>query len=408
MADETVVFEAEVSKMLKGISQIEEAQKRLRKSLADSSRAAKEGQESAIRGYISAMRAEDQLIAKKRQLEQSVRSLVIAQKSQVVVQQQVAAAGTAVSAGLGKTNAIVGQLSYALDDFLTVVGTTGLVGGLRAASNNLSVVAASFNPMLAILPSAITLVAQFAMRATDAKDAVNELSQSLKKADELRVEFAQAGQESGATDEQRARMDDERKVSAAMQPLVARRDNINQQLKQFEKDAEVRSKLPFLGRQELAQIDREREMRPKLLEERKQLETKIAGLRNAQQQRVRDREFERMEKQAEEAAKAQASAMDQSIQSEQEDFRKSPSSLIRQKLRVEKAQNRLKDVEAEADADFRRTRQEKIDIREAKESLDIQRKQLDVLEKLLEKNNAPLELEQSPQLINANRGGAQI
>ncbi|QDU61233.1 hypothetical protein Pan216_20870 [Planctomycetes bacterium Pan216] len=75
----------------------------------------------------------------------------------------------------GQAGANVTQLSFAVDDFLTVWsgqgGKMGMVNGMRAAANNMSFVLASFNPLLAIVPSLAGAVLSLGVRLQETADA---------------------------------------------------------------------------------------------------------------------------------------------------------------------------------------------------------------------------------------------
>jgi hypothetical protein len=170
VADEKVTFEADVGRLVKAQAQVDQAILRTRKNLAAAAKAAADGSQVAIRGYVGQEKALGVLITKKMQYQRELAKAIHGNQ--------------AFGAGMGRTNMIIGQLSFAVDDFLTVVGTSGLAGGLRAAGNNLSMVAAQFNPMLAVVPALVGAIATFALKTDDAADKTAKLDDRMQKAKE--------------------------------------------------------------------------------------------------------------------------------------------------------------------------------------------------------------------------------
>lgn len=90
----------------------------------------------------------------------------------------------ATGRSMGNMNMMVGQLSFAMDDFLTVLQMPGLglIPALRAASNNVSMLLFQFNPMLAIIPSLATATLSLASNLWSASEAEEKLANSTDQA----------------------------------------------------------------------------------------------------------------------------------------------------------------------------------------------------------------------------------
>lgn len=94
------------------------------------------------------------------------------------------------TASAGQMRMAVSQLAFAADDVVQVYGQAGVAGALRAASNNISVMAASLfgvkGLMIAVAASAAT---QLVMSFSKTKDAASEASEAIRQAQRALSEF---------------------------------------------------------------------------------------------------------------------------------------------------------------------------------------------------------------------------
>lgn len=92
------------------------------------------------------------------------------------------AATAGVTGGFNRFGGVIGQVSYAVDDFVTVLQMPGmgLIPALRASANNLSVVLGSINPMLVVLPSLATLALGAGMKLFGMAENTKELEARMK------------------------------------------------------------------------------------------------------------------------------------------------------------------------------------------------------------------------------------
>lgn len=111
---------------------------------------------------------------------------------QVQQSQRASVAGAGVFGGGSKSASFaVSQLGFGLEDFLTQVETMGIGGGLRAAGNNMSALAATMNPIAGLAVGVGTALGAILIpRLLETADAANEVSIAARALSGLR--FGQA------------------------------------------------------------------------------------------------------------------------------------------------------------------------------------------------------------------------
>lgn len=134
-----------------------------------------------------------------------------------------------VAAGAStRMNTTIMAGSFAMDDFLTVLqgrgfSGAGVVAGLQAAANNVSMLLAQFNPMLAIVPAATTALISLAYKLTLAGDNAESAGEKTKR-------YTQALEDMRRKDEeirlgsQQARA--EREMGQMREVMVARKEDV--------------------------------------------------------------------------------------------------------------------------------------------------------------------------------------
>lgn len=175
MSSEKAVFDADVSGFLRGLKQIQAQEKEAKRDIQALAIAAAAGSKTATQGYIQQSKELARLSQQKQQYQTQLNAVIH---------------GTnAWQSSSNKANMVISQLSFAVDDFATVVGQTGLAGGLRAAANNLSMVLAQFNPMLVVVPSITAAIVGFVMKTDDAAKATDRNKEAMDRAKESAQQY---------------------------------------------------------------------------------------------------------------------------------------------------------------------------------------------------------------------------
>lgn len=137
---------------------------------------------------------------------------------------QVMAAGAVSTAGaLGKTNMMIAQATFAMDDFLTVsqlqnYSTEGMVAGLRAAANNFSVLLMNIHPLLGVVPSLATGIGGPLIKAlSGAGGKAEDLADKTARVNELFDELQKKAKTLQFGDQMVQNMEEDAKLNAAIQ-----------------------------------------------------------------------------------------------------------------------------------------------------------------------------------------------
>ncbi len=121
---------------------------------------------------------------------------------------------------MSKTSQAIGAMSFAMDDFVTVMQISkdpvdGFIRGMRAASNNISMLLFAINPLYAIIPSLVTaiggpLLKAFLGTSEEASKMAEVLDANTQKVRDLVTEARNLGRErQDIEDEQKIRDVDE-------------------------------------------------------------------------------------------------------------------------------------------------------------------------------------------------------
>lgn len=193
----------------------------------------------------------------------------------------------------------IGALSYAVDDFVTVAQmqnwtTEGMVAGLRAASNNISVLLMAYNPMLAIVPSATTALIGFATKGLGAVEKASE--KTAKKLETLEEKIKAVIKESEGlhrTQEENAdiaKIEEMNKTKGEAQNEVfnlnSQENEVKKQIAQVDKDIAFNEQMGLPGwNNNLANKDKRAkllEQQGKIIVRRQVLNAQIEEFGNAQ------------------------------------------------------------------------------------------------------------------------------
>lgn len=138
-----MVFNGDASSVVAELQKILAQSQATEKAFAGNAKAA----ENAAKSINSVLKTESATIGGLRREVESLRGKL----QQVGTETHKAgAAFKASGTSSGQFRANLNQVTFAIDDFSSTVGTTGLAGGLRAVSNNLSTLATGFGPMVGL------------------------------------------------------------------------------------------------------------------------------------------------------------------------------------------------------------------------------------------------------------------
>lgn len=184
------------------------------------------------------------------------------QMLEVNAQMNIASGGHRLFAmSAGQSQMAIQQLAFAADDFLTVWGSTGgtqgVIGGLRAAANNMSVVASTINPLLILVPSlataAITLGYSLYKSADGAKESTKEMEEAKRAAESYRHEIERLRDEIELTTKSEKEIDEARRARSDAEVRVALAKTLTQKsgvvTEKEQELATAKSELAFVEKQ---------------------------------------------------------------------------------------------------------------------------------------------------------------
>lgn len=143
-------------------------QKELKRDMQATAVAAASGSKAAVQAYVGQSKA---LAGLRNEYQQYGNAL-----SQAVHGTQ------NLSNKSNKFGMVLGQLSFAVDDFTQVIGTAGLAGGIRAAGNNLSMVAMQLHPLAGMFVGVGLAALAFSLQTDKSVKSTDKLKESMERA----------------------------------------------------------------------------------------------------------------------------------------------------------------------------------------------------------------------------------
>lgn len=194
-SSETLTFDANASKVLAELAKIQAEYKTLNAEM-------KKTATTAVKGSVDASKSlEDQankLINLKKRADEARNALgsIKVPKGGLAELAAMERNAETFTRSTGRASQAITQLSFGVDDFITVAqnqeGWKGIIAGARGASNNISMVLAQINPLYAIIPSVATALATLGLKFFDtgegAKEAEPKMSTYAETMKKLREE----------------------------------------------------------------------------------------------------------------------------------------------------------------------------------------------------------------------------
>lgn len=405
MSSENAVFDADVSGFLRGLKQIQAQEKEAKRDIQALAIASAAGSKTATQGYIQQSKELARLSQQKQQYQTQLNGVIYGTKQLHAETRQLNTETARTSGSLGKTGAILNQVTFAADDFANTIGTMGAAGAVRSMGNNLSTLALQIHPLAGLFTVAGVAALSYALKTEDvaksndkAKESLDRYKESLKsiklEIDRAKMsgeEFAKFQDSLPARTEVNALRLEERKASAVVGEKEKEfKEYLNRhgdQIRVNKQTGEIERVLVGRG----ATYQREAEaIRVQVNEARSkvnEIRGRIYTVKDAEAKRVRElgkgEARENNQARIREAVRGVIDRADAELQAEQQGPR---FGIMQRRITgatqsVQRENDKLEDMRRAASMDGKTSDAEELAIRVQQETLEVQKRILEALQR---------------------------